>query len=72
MTYDNWKLATPESESGYLVSSCCGAEYEEDDDGNGIYLAIVQVDIILTCTDHICMSQELCTLLGQRTGAHRR
>lgn len=34
MTYDNWKLATPESESGYLVSSCCGAEYEEDDDGN--------------------------------------
>ena len=34
MNYDNWKLATPESESGYLVSSCCGAEYEEDDDGN--------------------------------------
>jgi len=33
MNYDNWKLATPESESGYLVSHCCGAEYEEEDDG---------------------------------------
>lgn len=34
MSYDNWKLATPESESGYLVSNCCGAEYEEEDDKN--------------------------------------
>ena len=27
MNYDDWKLASPEYDS--MVSSCCGADYEE-------------------------------------------
>jgi len=32
MNYDNWKLSNPIDDGGCcMVSSCCGAEYEEDD-----------------------------------------
>jgi len=29
MNYDNWKLATPDTED--IVSTCCGAEIQEED-----------------------------------------
>jgi len=29
MSYDNWKLSSPDDEGPYLVSPCCGAEYVE-------------------------------------------
>lgn len=29
MRYDDWKLMSPDDEGCSMVSSCCGAEYEE-------------------------------------------
>ena len=29
MSYDNWKLASPDDEGPHLISPCCGAEYVE-------------------------------------------
>ena len=31
MSYDNWKLMSPDDEGPYLVSPCCGATYTEKD-----------------------------------------
>tara|TARA_R110002020_G_scaffold292835_1_gene508238 strand:+ start:326 stop:562 length:237 start_codon:yes stop_codon:yes gene_type:complete len=31
MSYDNWKLASPDDEGPHLVSPCCGDEYSEKD-----------------------------------------